>query len=168
LQKIHTNTLLLKLAKSKQKDMNGTVRWTSGIFRPSKNSKSPKQLSNKDYVKLTKSPKSAKRYRVTFEDGKFVDFGADGYSNYTIHKTSERMRNYVRRHGGKIPSSTDNEDDPNKIHKKMMNVKTSNKENWSKKGSRTAGFWSRWLLWSEPSLKNAKKLITSKFNIYFK
>jgi hypothetical protein len=31
------------------------------------------------------------------------------------------------------------------------------RENWSKSGKFTAGFWSRWLLWSKPSFKEALK-----------
>jgi len=38
-------------------------------------------------------------------------------------------------------------------------------ETWSKKGLRTAGFWSRWLLWSKPTLSGAKKFMEKKFNI---
>jgi hypothetical protein len=40
-------------------------------------------------------------------------------------------------------------------------------EIWSKRGIKTAGFWSRWLLWSEPSLEKAKKLISKKFGVVF-
>ena len=39
------------------------------------------------------------------------------------------------------------------------------REDWSKKGIDTAGFWSRWLLWSKPSLGGAIKLIENKFNV---
>ena len=93
-------------------------------------------------VILRKSPKPTKKYRVTFPDGKFVDFGAKGYDDYTIHKNPERMKRYLIRHG-------------------------SGRETWSKKGIRTAGFWSRWLLWSEPSIPEAKRLISSRFGLTF-
>ena len=91
-------------------------------------------------VILTKSPNPKKKYRVTFPDGKKVDFGGAGYSDYTIHKDPVRMKRYLARHG-------------------RMG------ENWSKKGIRTAGFWSRWLLWSKPSLPAAKRLMSSRFGI---
>ena len=57
---------------------------------------------------------------------KTVHFGANGYSDFTIHKDPERMKRYDARH------------------------KTN--ENWTKSGIYTAGFWSKWILWSKPSL----------------
>ena len=50
-------------------------------------------------VKLIKSPNSRKKYRVIFEDGDTVDFGARGYSDFTLHKNPLRMRSYLIRHG---------------------------------------------------------------------
>ena len=93
-------------------------------------------------VKLNKSPKTTKKYRITFPDGKFVDFGGAGYSDYTIHKDPKRMRRYLARHG-------------------RMG------ETWSKNGLYTAGFWSRWLLWSKPSMPEAKRLLSSRFGLTF-
>ena len=110
-------------------------------------------------VILTPSPKKNKKFRVQFVGtGKTVDFGAKGYSDYTIHKDPLRMRQYVRRHGGKnIPSDT------GAVQNKMLNVKKSNKENWA--DPHTAGFWSRWLLWSFPNLPAAKKYIKNAHGI---
>lgn len=88
---------------------------------------------------LKKSPNPKKKFRVVFEDGTHTDFGARGYSDYTIHKDPERMKRYLTRH--------------------------RSRENWSKSGIKTAGFWSRWLLWSEPSLQNAKTFMEKKFKI---
>jgi Family of unknown function (DUF5754) len=87
-------------------------------------------------VVLQKSPVSGKKWRVILE-GKHVDFGAKGYEDYTMHKDHSRMLRYLMRHR-----------------------KT---ENWSKAGRFTAGFWSRWLLWSKPSLKEAIQFIRRKF-----
>lgn len=95
----------------------------------------------KEKVQLKKSPRIEKKWRVTFENGTHVDFGQKGYSDYTIHKDPQRMKRYVARH-------------------KHMG------ENWT--NIKTAGFWSRWLLWSRPSLIQARKLIKQKFNIYIK
>ena len=88
---------------------------------------------------LKKSPNPKKKFRVVFDDGKRVDFGAKGYSDYTIHKDPERMKRYLHRH--------------------------RSRENWTKSGIQTAGFWSRWLLWSEPSLQKAKTFMEKKFQI---
>ena len=92
-------------------------------------------------VKLIKSPKLLKKWRVLFENGSHVDFGASGYSDFTIHKDPERMKLYIDRH--------------------------HSNEIWDITGIKTAGFWSRWLLWSKPSLPEAKKLLYKKFGIYF-
>lgn len=93
-------------------------------------------------VILRKSPKPTKKWRVLFSDGKYVDFGARGYSDYTIHEDPERMKRYLKRHGGMG-------------------------ETWTKNGLYTAGFWSRWLLWSKPSLFEAKQLMSSRFGLTF-
>lgn len=92
-------------------------------------------------VTLLKSPRRDKKFRVIFGDGKHIDFGQVGYSDYTIHKDPERMRRYVKRHT------------------------RGHREKWGIKGVQTAGFWSRWLLWSKPSLPAAKNLIKTKFGI---
>jgi hypothetical protein len=57
---------------------------------------------------------------------KTVHFGAAGMSDYTHHKDADRKERYISRH-----------------HRK---------ENWSKSGVKSAGFWSRWILWNKPSL----------------
>lgn len=117
------------------------------------------------YFTLSKSPKSNKKYRVITPQGIIVDFGAKGFSDYTIHKNPMRMLLYVQRHGGKIPKQLKEEVNYSKVQKKMLKIKTSSKENWTKTGLNTAGFWSRWLLWSYPNIKNAKKIIETKFGI---
>ena len=86
------------------------------------------------------SPIKTKKYRVIIGP-KHVDFGAKNYSDYTIHHDSDRMKRYLMRH--------------------------RSREDWSRKGLYTAGFWSRWLLWSKPSLDGAKKLMSKKFHINF-
>jgi len=115
--------------------------------------------------KLIKSPKRNKKFRIISPDKKTVDFGAKGYSDYTLHKNPFRMRLYIGRHGGKIPKILKNEVNKKKVHSKMMNVTISTKEDWTKSGIMTAGFWLRWLLWSDPSLDKAKKNISKKFNV---
>jgi len=118
-------------------------------------------------VRLRKSPRIDKKFRVTFENGKIVDFGARGYSDYTIHKNPLRMRSYVTRHGGFVPHMVQKQTDPKLVHKNMLDVTRSDKENWTKTGFFTAGFWSRWLLWSHPELEGAKKIISKRFDLSF-
>ena len=82
-------------------------------------------------VTLYKARNGIHKFMAVFPDGSVVRFGRQGYSDYTKHKDPERMRRYLVRH--------------------------QKRENWTKNGARTAGFWSRWLLWSEPNLRDAIK-----------
>ena len=120
-------------------------------------------------VKLIKSPNPKKKYRVIFEDGDTVDFGGKGYSDFTLHKNPLRMRSYLIRHGASpyISASLKKEKNPKRVLNGLLNVSNSHLENWKPSGIKTAGFWSRWLIWSVPSMNGAKKLMTQKFNIKF-
>lgn len=84
-------------------------------------------------IQLINSPVKNKKYRVIV-DGKAIDFGDSRYEDYTQHKDPERKARYLQRHA---------HEDWTDIHK--------------------PGFWSRWLLWEEPSMSAAiKKLNASK------
>jgi hypothetical protein len=111
-------------------------------------------------VKIVKSPNSKKKFRAILEDGRTVDFGASGYSDYTKHKNPSRMRSYILRHGGQVPKRAITDHD-------MLEVTTSDKEDWKKSGINRAGFWSRWYLWGHPTFEGAKKIITRKFGLVF-
>jgi hypothetical protein len=52
------------------------------------------------------SPISSKKWRAIWSDGTKTDFGATGYSDYTIHKDRQRRERYRMRH------QSDNLDDP--------------------------------------------------------
>jgi hypothetical protein len=84
-------------------------------------------------IRIVKSPIKTKKYRAELPDGTSVDFGAAGYSDYTKHKDPERKQRYIIRH--------------------------QKRENWTPRGIHTAGFWSRWLLWGEPTLNASKRYI---------
>ena len=71
------------------------------------------------------------KFRAVFPEGKSVSFGRRGYSDYTIHKDYTRMKRYLVRH--------------------------RKREAWGPAGRYSAGFWSRWLLWSKPSLAAAAR-----------
>ena len=118
-------------------------------------------------VKIIKSPNSKKKFRAVLEDGRTVDFGASGYSDYTKHKNPSRMRSYVLRHGGRVPKRTIAERDPKKIQDRMLNVDYSFSENWVISGINGAGFWSRWYLWSYPSFEGVEKFMSKRFGITF-
>jgi len=85
------------------------------------------------------SSRAGKKWMVTTPTGKTIHFGADGYSDYTIHKDSSRKNNYLARHAAR--------------------------ENWTKSGIETAGFWSRWILWNLPSLISSMQDTADRFNI---
>lgn len=119
-------------------------------------------------VTLIRSPSPTHKFRVIFSTGRYVDFGGRGYSDYTLHKTPERMRLYVQRHGGAIPATVLKETRRRDIQRGMLGVATSRKELWTAAGVGTAGFWSRWLLWSHPSLERAKRFMSKRFKIKFR
>ncbi len=85
------------------------------------------------------SPKSPKKFKAV-SDRCSVKFGANGYSDMTIHKSPERQRRYIQRH--------------------------KRNENWSKNGICTPGWWSRYLLWNKPSLKQSIQDINRNGLVY--
>jgi hypothetical protein len=80
-------------------------------------------------ITVSKSRNGKHKFEVRFPN-KTVKFGAVGYSNYTIHKDPKRQARYITRHQGK--------------------------ENWT--DPKTPGFWSRWLLWSDPDWTRALRI----------
>jgi hypothetical protein len=82
-------------------------------------------------VKVSRARNGKHKFTAEFPDGTRVSFGLRGYSDYTLHKDRARMKRYLGRHAGR--------------------------ENWTRSGAKTAGFWSRWLLWSSPSLEGARR-----------
>jgi hypothetical protein len=85
----------------------------------------------KEVIRVAKARNGVHKFTAFFPDGPRVNFGRQGYSDYTIHKDSVRMMRYLTRH--------------------------RKRENWGVRGARSAGFWSRWLLWSKPSLQSAAR-----------
>jgi len=80
-------------------------------------------------VRVVRDTDGRHKFKAVFPEGRTVHFGAKGYSDYTIHKDATRMKRYVIRH--------------------------RRRENWGRTGMYTPGFWSRWLLWSRPTLSGA-------------
>ena len=80
-------------------------------------------------VVLRRAQNDVHKFMAVFPDGKVVRFGRKGYSDYTLHKDPERMRRYITRH--------------------------KKRENWTRSGIRTSGWWARWLLWSKPNFSAA-------------
>ena len=86
-----------------------------------------------------KSDKPDKKYYIITKDNKRVYFGAAGYSDMTQHKDEVRRQRYIKRH--------------EKNESKFRN----------KSGRDTPSFWSRWLLWSKPSIKESYEDIKKRF-----
>jgi hypothetical protein len=59
------------------------------------------------------------------------------------------------------------EKEPKKIHKLMEDVNRSDKEDWNMSGVGGAGFWSRWYLWSQPTIPQVRAFMTKRFGIKF-
>lgn len=94
-------------------------------------------------VIITKSHRKNKKLVALIHDKKtnklrMIHFGAEGYSDYTIHKDNDRKQRYLDRH--------------------------FKKEDWNISGIYTAGFWSRWILWNKPTLTASKRSIMKKFS----
>lgn len=89
--------------------------------------------------KLYPSPITAKKFRVDFPDGRHIDFGASGYSDYPTHKDYDRMLRYLNRHQAR--------------------------EDWTLSGIQTAGFWARWILWNKPNIYDSISDTEHQFNI---
>ena len=77
---------------------------------------------------------------MVMHGNKTVQFGAKGYSDYTMHKDHDRMVRYVKRHAAN--------------------------EDWT--DLTKPGTWSRYILWSKPSLTAAVRDMTNRFKIKIK
>ena len=92
-------------------------------------------------VVISKSTNKNKKFDVNI-DGKKISFGAAGYEDFTIHKNPERKERYISRH-----------------------VK---REDWDKSGVKTAGYWSKHLLWNKDTLRKSIDDISKKHNLNIK
>lgn len=90
-------------------------------------------------VDLDTSPSKKLKVVLQYTDGstRTVHFGQKGAEDYTTHKDADRKARYHLRH-------------------------SHGNENWTKTGVGTAGWWSRWLLWSEPSGRKALSRVKAK------
>jgi hypothetical protein len=100
--------------------------------------KSKSRSPKKNIIFLRKSNHPDKKLMVTIGN-KTIYFGAKNYSDYNKHKDKLRMLRYSNRH--------------------------RLRENWGKSGIKTAGFWSKWILWNKPGLLASIKDTEKRFNI---
>ncbi len=92
-------------------------------------------------VVIKKSTKSGKKYQATFSEAnkknKTIHFGAEGMSDFTIHKDPKRKQRYLKRHRAR--------------------------ENWN--NPETAGALSRWILWNKPTIKSSIADFKKRFKL---
>jgi hypothetical protein len=84
------------------------------------------------------SDKPEKKYYMITKDNKRVYFGAAGMSDFTKHKDEERKQRYIK------------------------DMKNEYKF-WNKSGINTPSFWSRFLLWKKPTIKESYQDIKKRF-----
>lgn len=94
--------------------------------------------SNVYYVMNNTKPKSTKRYMAVPVDKNkpIVYFGHKNYENYTMHKDSKRLQNYLKRHS---------------------------REDWT--DLTRPGTWSRYILWNKKTLEESANYMSKLFNI---
>ena len=88
-------------------------------------------------VVITKSKKPDKKYNARIDGSKTVSFGQKGASDFTKHKDKDRKNRYVDRHKAR--------------------------EDWNASGAKTAGFYSKHVLWNKPTLKASIDDINKRF-----
>ena len=88
-------------------------------------------------VIITKSKKPDKKYDARVDGTKTVSFGQKGASDFTKHKNTDRKERYIDRHKAR--------------------------EDWTKSGAKTAGFYSKHVLWNKPTLKESIGDIIKRF-----
>lgn len=94
-----------------------------------------------EFLSLKKAKKPYKyvvRLRIDDKD-KSIRFGRVPYSDYTKHKDPERKERYLARHRAR--------------------------EDWTRSGVDTAGFWARWLLWNKPTIQSSLEDVLRRFRI---
>lgn len=117
------------------------------------------------HVVLQPSPSVTHKLRVTLPNKRSIDFGDSGVQHYPDHKNPRLMRAQLLRKGAIIPKELRIETDPLEIHRGMLRIKKSEKEDWE--NYLEEKYWERWLLWSYPTLSKSKIAMTMAQGILF-
>ncbi len=117
------------------------------------------------HVVLNQSPSLIHKYRVTLPNKKCIDFGSVSVEDYTTHQDPRLMRAHLIGKGANISSELCEEVDCVKIHKGMLLVDESSEEDWGDWFSQE--YWDRWILWSCPTVHQAKLWLTMRHDIRF-
>jgi hypothetical protein len=93
-------------------------------------------------IDIRKSSNPLKKYdAILLVDNKqkIVSFGARGFEDFTSSQDEKRKQRYLLRH--------------------------KPRENWTKSGVLTPGFWSRWVLWNQPTIQGSVVDLKSRFGL---
>lgn len=117
------------------------------------------------YVVFQISPSVTHKYRVMLPNKRAIDFGTKGEADYTDHYNPNKMRTHLVRRGAIVPREVREETDPREIHRGMLMVDQSDREDWDDYFK--AEYWDRWLLWSYPTVDQAKLFMTMRKGVLF-
>ena len=90
---------------------------------------------NMTRIEISTSDHKDKKFKAVIDNKKTVHFGAQGASDFTIHKSEERKQRYVTRH--------------------------RKREDWS--DPETAGFYAKRILWNKPTIQGSIKDTNQRF-----
>jgi len=88
-------------------------------------------------VIIKRSSKKDKKYDAVIDGKKTVSFGAAGASDFTQQKNEARKQRYIDRH--------------------------KEREDWTKDGIKTAGFYAKSVLWYKPSIRESINDLNKKY-----
>ena len=105
-------------------------------------------------ARVAPSQSADAKWEVTLPTGRTLAFGQRSFDDFTTHGDPHRMLRYLLRHGVGRPAYDALKDKPAAtVLREARRLRTSAREDWQDPATR--GFWSRWLLWSEPTLAAA-------------
>ena len=87
-------------------------------------------------VKIRRAKNKSKKFEALV-DGKTVAFGSAGYWDFAQNKDAERKERYIARH--------------------------RKREDWTRSGVDTAGFYAKHILWSKPTLTESVRDLNARF-----
>jgi hypothetical protein len=117
------------------------------------------------HVVLQPSPSVTHKLRVTLPNKRTIDFGELGVQHYPDHKNPRLMRAQLLRKGAIIPKELRIETDPCEIHRGMLGIGESSKEDWE--DFFRAEYWERWILHTHNTVTKAKLSMVMSHGILF-
>ena len=117
------------------------------------------------YVVIQPSPTVTHKLRVILPNKRSIDFGERGVQYYPDHGNPRIMRAQLLRKGAIIPKELRIERDQSQIHREMLQIKESSKEDWE--DFFRDEYWERWLLYTYPDINKAKLYMTMSQGILF-